>query len=86
LSFAPIESGERHLIPVGMLENLDPLPSGYWNWVELRYSRSSTWDTMLDTRVRLWVLTLVLFPFLSQEWVLLMSIYHLSYTFRLGSV
>jgi len=29
LSFAPIESGERHLIPVGMLENLDPLPSGY---------------------------------------------------------
>jgi hypothetical protein len=29
LSFAPIESGERHLIPVGMLENLDPLPSEY---------------------------------------------------------
>jgi hypothetical protein len=29
LNFAPIGGGERHLVPVGMIKNLDSLPSGY---------------------------------------------------------
>jgi hypothetical protein len=29
LNFAPIGPGERHLVPVGMIKNLDSLPSGY---------------------------------------------------------